>query len=51
MLKKARQWGTIDYASKIILLILNKTYVMGTPKNHHDQAILIGTNNNGSYEK
>ena len=50
MLKKARQCGTIDYAWKIILF-LNKTYVNGTPKNHHDEAILMGTNNIGSYEK
>ena len=51
MLKKARQCGTIDYAWKIILLVLNKTYLHGTPKNHHDEAILMGTNNIGSYEK
>ena len=24
---------------------------MGTPKNHHDEAIPMGTNNIGSYEK
>ena len=51
MLKKARQRGSIDYACKIILLALNKTYIMGTPKNHHDEAIPMGTNNMGSYEK
>ena len=24
---------------------------MGTPKNHHDEAMAMGTNNMGSYEK
>ena len=33
------------------LLVLNKTYVTGTHKNHHDEAIPMGTNNIGSYEK
>ena len=51
MLKKVRQCETTDYSKKIILLVLNKTYVNGTPKNHHDEAILMGTNNIGSYEK
>ena len=35
----------------IIWLVLNKTYVMGTPKNHHDKAMPVGTNNIRSYEK
>ena len=26
-------------------LVLNKTYVMVTPKNHHDKAISMDTNN------
>ena len=33
------------------LLVLNKTYGMGTHNNHHDKAIPMGTNNIGSYEK
>ena len=33
------------------LLVLNKTYSMGTHKHHHDEAIPMGTNNIGSYEK
>ena len=32
-------------------LLVLKTYVMGTHKNHHDAAIPMGTNNIGSYEK
>ena len=51
MLKRARLRGIIDHGLKIILLALNKTYIMGSPKNHHDEAMSMGSNNMGSYEK